>query len=154
MAAVNSGLSYTEADPSQSAGKPANGLSILVVDDEDDSRELLATLLGKAGARVTQAESAAEAILACSASHFDVLVSDIGMPFMDGYDLVRRLRADGESLPAIAVTAFTGPENRAKALDAGFQSHFPKPIDPDGLIQAVTDLAGRKPEPPAKIGRP
>jgi CheY-like chemotaxis protein len=154
MVAVSSGVYPTEAESSRSARQRANGLSILVVDDDDDSRELLATVLDKAGARVTQAESAAAAILACSASHFDVLVSDIGMPMMDGYELVRRLRADGESLPAIAVTAFTGPENRAKALAAGFQNHFPKPIDPEGLIDAVTDLATTRSEPPAKIGRP
>jgi CheY-like chemotaxis protein len=118
---------------------------ILLVDDEADARELFAMVLRSTGARVTLAGSVDEALAAFVAGRPDVLFSDIGMPGEDGYSLIRRVRslsADaGGSIPAVALTAFTGPEHRARALAAGFTLHVAKPIDPDRLIEVARELA-------------
>jgi CheY-like chemotaxis protein len=119
-----------------------NGLTVLVVDDQEDARDLMATLFEGAGAKVTLADSVQAALTAIDEVHFGVLVSDIGMPGEDGYDLVRRLRSSEEArsaplLPAIAVTAFGTPEDRKKALAVGFQEHLVKPIDWHALLGAV-----------------
>lgn len=127
------------------------GLKVLVVDDETDARDLLATLLKQNGADVTAAASAEEAlalITQCSAEQRpDVLVSDIGMPGADGYMLIRRVRAlapdQGGRIPAIALTAYARTKDRIKALDAGFQSHVPKPVEPAEFIAVVTNLVDR-----------
>jgi CheY-like chemotaxis protein len=116
---------------------------VLVVDDQEDARDLLAVVLTNAGAKVTLAESASVALRAIAETDFGILVSDIGMPEQDGYDLIRRLRrGDGSArsrqIPAVAVTAFSAPEDRRKALAAGFQAHLPKPVD---LIELVAVLA-------------
>ncbi len=120
-----------------------NGVRVLVVDDEDDARELLREALGAYGAVVETAASATECIGLLGDFAPDVLVSDIGMPGEDGYKLIRRLREKtppGE-LPAIALTAFARPEDEQRALEAGFQKHVAKPVEPATLARAVRDLA-------------
>jgi PAS domain S-box-containing protein len=123
-----------------------DGLRVLVVDDEPDARRVLTRVLQDAGAIVAAAGSVAEAKRLLDAIQPNVLVSDLGMPDEDGYDLIRDVRAKGHtaaSLPAVALTAFAGPGYARTALVAGFQVHVPKPIDPHDLILVVGSLAGR-----------
>jgi len=121
------------------------GLHILLVDDEPDLRELLPAALEKFGAHVTAAASAGEVLEALERFLPDALVADIGMPEMDGYELIRRIRARGgraADLPAIALTAYAGEADRRRALDAGFQLHLAKPIEPHQLAAALANLIG------------
>ena len=128
--------SYTTLDK-----LPLNGMRILVVDDEVDTRELIAFILEQAGAKVTTAVSAMEALQVIAQTKLDVLVSDIGMPDMDGYMLMRQIRAmqseRNSQIRAIALTAYAGEIDQQQALAAGFQLHIPKPIDPEVLIEAI-----------------
>lgn len=120
------------------------GLRILVVDDEDDARELLACFLESAGATVLLAEAAAAALAVLADHTPDVMVSDIGMPGEDGYSLMRSVRslpeAEKRGMPAIALTAFTRDVDRECALSAGFDVHLPKPLHPVALMQALRAL--------------
>ena len=121
-----------------------HGVRVLVVDDDLDSRDMLRHLLQQAGAIVTTAGSASEALDIIDAAAPDVLVSDIGMPDQDGYQLLRTLRqrpTRSASIPAVAVTAYARPEDRAHAIAAGFQVHVSKPISPRDLISNVERLA-------------
>jgi signal transduction histidine kinase/AmiR/NasT family two-component response regulator len=122
-------------------------LRVLVVDDEMDARELLGAVLTNFGATVSGAASVKEAMEMFQRSRPDVLVCDIGMPGEDGYSLIRKVRAlsveDGGRTPAVALTAFARPEDRAKSLLAGFQLHVPKPVKPSELAVVVATLAGR-----------
>lgn len=123
-----------------------DGLRVLVVDDEFDARRLLVKVLEQAGAVVTAAASAAEAIEALGSANPEVLVSDLGMPDQDGFDLIREVRKRGyhaKDLPAIALTAFVHKTDRRQALLAGFQVHVPKPVDPHELTEFIASLAGR-----------
>jgi signal transduction histidine kinase len=124
------------------------GLSVLVLDDEADTRDLLATVLEQHGARVTAVPSVPEVLDALDRERFDVLLSDIGMPGEDGYSLIRKVRARGAdrggSLPAAALTAYARAEDRLRALSAGFQTHLSKPIDPAELVATIAALAGRQ----------
>ena len=119
-------------------------LHILVVDDEADGRQLTTQLLEEFGARVTSVPSAAEALEALAAKPFDILLSDIGMPDIDGYELirqVRKMRAGHEGfLPAIAITAYARPEDRQRSLIAGFQTHLSKPLEAVELVASVASL--------------
>ena len=121
-----------------------NGLHVLVVDDDADGRELLAEILIECGTRVSVAGSAAEAITQFDRDRPDVLLSDIGMPDEDGYALIKRVRARppeaGGSVPAASLTAYAGPEDRRRALLAGFNMHVPKPVDPAELVAVVASL--------------
>jgi signal transduction histidine kinase len=121
------------------------GLSILVVDDEPDSRNFLCTLLENQGANVTCAESTAAALEIFSRIRPDVLVSDIGMPGEDGYALIRRIRRlserEGGRTPAVALTAYVREQDADAALGAGYQRHIGKPVIISELIAAVADLA-------------
>jgi signal transduction histidine kinase len=123
------------------------GLNILIVDDESDTRDLICTILGKCGAMVSAAGSAAEALEIIERWRPDILVSDIGMPGGDGYELIRKIRAltpeKGGSIPAAALTAYAKAEDRERVLSAGFQVHLAKPIEPAELISIVASLAGR-----------
>jgi PAS domain S-box-containing protein len=125
-----------------------SGLRVLVVDDELDARTLIARVLEQRGAQVLTAASAAQAYEIC-ASHapLDVLVSDIGMPGEDGYALLRRVRALGSAknaaLPAVAVTAYTATEERARAVSAGFRSYVTKPFDVAELCAMIAAATGR-----------
>jgi CheY-like chemotaxis protein len=124
-----------------------SGLHILVVDDEPDIRELVAFVLEQSGAEVTITASAEEALIALNQSVPDVLLSDIGMPEVDGYMLMRKVRAlsaeRGGRLPAIALTAYAGEYNQQQAIAAGFQLHISKPVEPEELVRAIATLVGR-----------
>ena len=121
---------------------------VLVVDDEVDARELLKRLLEMAGATVSLAGSASEAMERVLSARPDVLVCDIGMPGEDGYSLIRRLRALEESqasaLPAVALTAYARSEDRTKAIRGGFQNHVSKPVEPVELLAIIDSLARRR----------
>jgi PAS domain S-box-containing protein len=121
------------------------GVKVLVVDDDEDTRELVGRVLADCGAEVIGAGSAAEALEAVQRHRPDVMLSDIGMPQQDGYQLVRALRAlapeDGGSTPAAALTAFTRPEDRERALRAGYQVHVAKPVNASALIDVVASIA-------------
>ncbi|MFT3764825.1 MAG: ATP-binding protein [Minicystis sp.] len=122
------------------------GVRVLVVEDEPDAREMALRVLEESGAAVRTAASAAEALAAIDAARPDVLVSDIGLPEMDGYELIRRVRAGAPArdVPAIALTAFARPEDRTRALGAGFQSHVTKPLEPSALVATVARLWRRR----------
>jgi CheY-like chemotaxis protein len=115
----------------------------LVVEDDEDARELTRRILLDAGATVIDVASAEEALARLAASGANILISDIGMAHHDGYQLVRKLRSAGygsDVLPAIALTAFARSEDRIEALAAGFQGHLIKPLDPQTLIAEVASL--------------
>lgn len=117
-------------------------IRILVVEDDEDARDLLVTLLLQQGAKVEQAGSVTEALSRLTESLPDVLLSDIGLPGEDGYDLMRAIRARGitkEMLPAIALTAYARREDLRLALQAGFQAHVAKPVEPAILVAAVVE---------------
>ena len=124
-----------------------NDLWVLVVDDEPDARELVAAVLTGRGAEVVSVGSANEALEEMERQRFDVLVSDIGMPQMDGYALIRRIRQlpaeRGGGIPAAALTAYAGVEDRMRVLSAGYQMHVPKPVEPAELATVVGSLAQR-----------
>lgn len=123
-----------------------SGLHVLLVDDDKDSLELLATALRQSKAEVTAVSSSNQALAAVKSLKPDVLVSDIAMPESDGYDLIRRLRkANGEvgQIPAVAITAYAKEEDRARALSSGFQYYVAKPVEPADLIRVVATAAGR-----------
>jgi CheY-like chemotaxis protein len=118
------------------------GVRALVVDDERDARELVQRLLEEAGARAATAASTRDALEQLEQAPFDVLVSDIGMPGEDGYELIRRVRESrgAQSLPALALTAYARPEDRARVIAAGFQQHLAKPLDPARVVSLVASL--------------
>jgi PAS domain S-box-containing protein len=124
-----------------------DGLSVLVVDDEEDARELISTILEQRGAKVMTVPSAVAALEALPRLQPDVIISDIEMPHEDGYTLIKKIREfdakDGGRTPAAALTAYARTEDRMRALLAGFQIHLPKPIEPAELIAVVANLAGR-----------
>jgi CheY-like chemotaxis protein len=125
-----------------------NDLSILVVEDDTDTRELLRLILEGQGAKVRTASSVPEALTAYDESRPDVLVADIGMPEYNGYTLIGRVRArDRERgnriVPAIALTAYATAIDRDTMLTAGFQVHVPKPFDPNHLVSVIADLASQ-----------
>ncbi|MEP6670848.1 MAG: PAS domain S-box protein [Chthoniobacter sp.] len=128
------------------------GVHVLVVDDEVDAREFVKRLLSHAGATVTAAGSAREAMETIAAQRPDVLVCDIGMPEEDGYALIRRLRDPGSdpglrNLPAVALTAYARSEDRTKAIRSGFQNHLAKPVEAAELLAIVSSLSdGRRGE--------
>ncbi|MBN3869281.1 PAS domain S-box protein [Nostoc sp. JL33] len=122
------------------------GVQILLVDDQADVREFFSFVLEQYGATVTTVESAAEALETLAQSKPDILLSDIGMPLMDGYMLLREVRKlppeQGGQIPAIALTAYAGEINYNQAMAAGFQKHLPKPVDPMDLATAIVNLIG------------
>jgi signal transduction histidine kinase len=134
-------LPVSEAQPL--AGR-LQGARVLLVDDDDDTRDFLATALGTAGAQMRGAATARAAFEAVTDWRPDVIVSDISMPEEDGYSFIRRVRllpADaGGRTPAVALTALARPKDRVSALAAGFQTHLPKPVDPNELVLAVANL--------------
>jgi CheY-like chemotaxis protein len=121
-----------ETQPSDEA-PDLSGIRVLVVDDEEDMREFLAFVLEDYGAQVTVAASAGEALAALPQVKPDILLSDIGMPEVDGYMLIRQIRAlpeeQGGTIPAIALTAYAGEADQTKALSAGFTQHVAKPVE-------------------------
>jgi CheY-like chemotaxis protein len=129
-------------------GQPSlNGLRVLVVDDEADARELVTAVLTGRGAEVVSVESGGIALDEMERQKFDVLVADIGMPVMDGYALIKKLRRlpaeRGGKIPAAALTAYAGVEARMSVLLAGYQIHITKPVEPAELTTVVANLAER-----------
>jgi PAS domain S-box-containing protein len=124
-----------------------DGIHVLAVDDDHDALMLVREILETAGARVTTAGSAREVLDAIEAARPDVLVADLGMPTMSGFDLIARVRRLPDQalrhVPAAALTAYARSEDRVKAFESGFQMHLAKPIDPIELIAAIGTLAGR-----------
>ncbi|MEP7050320.1 MAG: ATP-binding protein [Pseudomonadota bacterium] len=125
------------------------GVSVLVVDDEPDARELVAEAFTAAGAIAHVAGSASEALALLTAQRPSVLVSDVGMPHEDGYALMRQIRGlpaeQGGQIPALALTAYARSVDVERAFDAGYHGHVAKPVDPLRLVQLVAGLVGRKP---------
>jgi CheY-like chemotaxis protein len=124
-----------------------DGVRVLLVEDAPDARELIALLLRERGAAVRTAASAQEAMAVLAEAAPDVLVSDIGLPGEDGHSLLQRVRAWAEGreawIPAIALTAYAGPEDARRAYRAGFQVHLAKPLEPAALVDSVARLASR-----------
>src|SRR5215216_246729 len=130
------------------AGLPSlQGLKVLVVDDEADTRELIREVLKECGSEVITSHSAEEALMALEQYKPDILISDLGMPDEDGYSLISKIRAlpaeRGGQIPAAALTAYARAEDRMRVLRSGFQFHLPKPVDSATLVTVVASLAGR-----------
>jgi CheY-like chemotaxis protein len=122
------------------------GKHVLLVEDDVDASEVLRTILERAGAVVHTASSGAHALTLLRESRFDLLISDIGMPQMDGYGVIRRVRereaGGARRIPAIALTAFAQKEDRLQAIAAGYDLHLAKPVVPENLLRAVAGLTG------------
>jgi signal transduction histidine kinase/CheY-like chemotaxis protein len=140
---VAADLSPSSTEPDEAA-ESLQGISVLIVDDDDDNRQVVEAHLEQQGARVLTAASASAALDVLQREHVDVLLSDIAMPGEDGYSLIRKVRALNAprvaSIPAVALTAFARNEDRQRALQAGFQLHLPKPVDTQALIVVVAKL--------------
>jgi CheY-like chemotaxis protein len=125
-------------------------LRILVVDDDADGRTLTSLVLTQAGASVTAVASIREALQVFEVERPDVLVSDIGFPDSDGYELIRQIREHeaehGGFLPAVALTGYAHAEDRIRVLAAGFQAHVPKPVDPIELTGVIATVTHRRPD--------
>ena len=148
-------LDEKRVNPRHESRRPLDGLPdltgthVLAVDDDPDALRLLKEILETAGAFVTTAVSGAAALEKLSSAKPDVLVADLGMPVMDGFELIRRLRQSEDrsirDIPAAALTAYARSEDRAKTLQSGFEMHLAKPIDPVELASAVKALARHRP---------
>ena len=123
------------------------GLKVLVVDDEADTRELIAEVLKEVGSEAITCRSVEEALIALEQHKPDILISDLGMPDEDGYSLISKIRSlpseQGGHIPAAALTAYARAEDRMRVLRSGFQFHLPKPVDSAELVTVVASLAGR-----------
>jgi PAS domain S-box-containing protein len=142
----NEGAAGEQSALTDSQPSILRGLRVLVVDDEPDALNLIRVILESRGARVTAVANAAAAWDALAGSWPDLMLCDIGMPGEDGYSLIRRVRdaeaARGVSTPAVALTAYVGESDRALAIEAGFDLHVAKPIDPAALVSIIAGLAG------------
>jgi CheY-like chemotaxis protein len=119
-----------------------SGLRVLVVDDERDARDAIATVLELCGAEVTAVSSVADAMASLAQSKPDAIVSDIAMPAEDGFALIRQLRGDaGSGVPALALTAYASAADQRRILAAGFDAYLTKPIDANELVETVARLA-------------
>jgi CheY-like chemotaxis protein len=132
-----------------------DGVRVLVVDDDEDNRLVVRRLLAAHGAEVSMAGSTAEAVERCERFRPHVLLTDLGMPNQDGFDLLSQVRAweaaSGHTVAAAALTALTRAEDRRRAMSAGFQVHVTKPVEPPELLAVVAGLAGRARHVPAGI---
>src|SRR6185503_2824020 len=115
-------------------------MTALVVDDHEDSSEILAALLERRGAQVLRAADAGSAIDTLASARPDLLIADIAMPGMDGQELIRRLRKQGNAIPAIALSAYARPEDRDRALRAGFNAYCTKPVDAHEILRVIASL--------------
>jgi signal transduction histidine kinase/CheY-like chemotaxis protein len=126
------------------------GIRVLAIDDEEDALGLLRVVLEAAGAEVVTTASAIDALQRVAAIKPDVLVADLGMPQMDGFEFITRIRSSADmairEIPAAALTAFARSEDRTKALDSGFEMHLAKPVDPAELVSSVATLVRRRPQ--------
>jgi signal transduction histidine kinase len=153
------GTTFTVTLPRQPAGtaqptpshptqrRLLDGLRVLVVEDDEDSRGWLLTLLGSEGASVVTASTAREALAAAATQPLDLIVSDIGLPGQDGLQLLKALRELGHRMPAVALTAFCTPEERSRILAAGFERHFGKPPDTDEFLASLATIAAANSSP-------
>jgi PAS domain S-box-containing protein len=139
--------SLPDADALRKVPIDLRGITVLVVDDDEATREMLDTLISLRGGQTLGAASVAEALDLLAKNHPDVLLCDIGMPGEDGYSLIRQIRprgpAEGGRIPAIALTAYARAEDRTRALLAGFQTHLAKPVEPTELLAVIAALVGR-----------
>jgi len=133
-----------DSESGSASAASLNGLRVLVVDDERDMRVIVQHILAGHGAVVVPAESAEEASRLLRGQKFDVIVSDIGMPVEDGYTFLRRIRAEGDGTPAIALTAYARDTDRGRAMESGFQAHVAKPVKGGGLVGEVVRRVGGK----------
>jgi signal transduction histidine kinase len=135
--------------PAPGPPRALTALRILVVDDQRDAREAVSAALEQSGARVELAADVEEAVAALNRATFDVVISDIGMPVRDGYELIREIRGHADpaiaSLPALALTAYGGLEDERRVLLTGFTGYLPKPVDADHLVRAVAQVAAARP---------
>jgi len=135
-----------KAEAENTNSLPLAGIRILLVDDEIDTRDFMSFLLQQDGATVSEASSASEALEAFAQSPPDILLSDLGMPLVDGYSLMAQIRSmspeQGGQIPAIALSAYAGESDRDRAFAAGFQKHVAKPVEPTELLALIIDLLG------------
>lgn len=147
VAAANASTTYSAASDAANAAaveaKPLKGLSIMLIDDEADVRDAVSQLLTQFGVEVTALASGADVAQTLADKRPDLMLIDIGMPVEDGYSLIRRIRKlprhSGGDVPAISLTAHAREEDRARALQAGFQQHLPKPIDVARLTRTIVE---------------
>jgi len=134
--------------PGGQVPQTALGIRVLVVEDDIETRDILAAILERAGFSYRVATRASEALSVLDDWQPDVIVSDIGMPDMDGYAFARQLRArtaaQGGHIPALALSAFARAEDRELALRSGYQAHIAKPVDPADLVKAIATLTGHQ----------
>jgi CheY-like chemotaxis protein len=146
-AAKPAGVHPTAGESGESVPMPRlDGIRVLIVDDESDARDLIQRVLEGQGANVSTAPSGFEALELLQRDSADVVISDIGMPDMDGYQFMRRMRAaepKGSRIPALALTAFARADDRKQAILAGYQAHLAKPFDMAEFVIVVAGLAGR-----------
>jgi PAS domain S-box-containing protein len=141
---ASAAAAFAEAQPDR---PNLEGLHILIVDDETDALDLITVELAQHGAEVKGVTNAEDALAAIEQNKFDVLISDIGMPKIDGYELIRRIRKQeqetGTRIPAVALTAYARVQDRMQAIMAGFSTHIAKPVEANELVTVVASLAGR-----------
>ena len=141
---ADANASFREAQSEQAS---LRGLQILIVDDERDTLDLVSMEMAQHGAKVTAVTNAEEALKALEQGRFDVLISDIGMPRTDGYELMRQIRQQEAGkerrIPAVALTAYARVQDRMQAILAGYSTHIAKPVDANELVTVVASLAGR-----------
>jgi PAS domain S-box-containing protein len=133
----------TEAEPPPPL-VDLRGISVLLVEDDDDAREMLRLILEYFGAQVFTASSATEGLQTCLSLHPTCIISDVGMPIHDGYKMMGWIRERGINTPAIALTAFARAEDKERAIDNGFNRHLAKPVDPDELARCVKQLVAEE----------
>jgi signal transduction histidine kinase/response regulator RpfG family c-di-GMP phosphodiesterase len=139
-------IESADGDHSIHCAPVLDGLRILLVDDEADTRELIAAVLTQCGAEVMSVGSAAEALTTLQVWMADLIISDIGMPEEDGYSLIRKVRQLGDEysrIRAVALTAYAGIEDQTRALSAGFQMHIAKPVEPDELVTKIANVVSK-----------
>jgi len=136
-----------QADAPAAGGRAEEGVlhdvKVLLVEDDADGREVVDQLLRDNGAQVVPVDSAVRAIDALRRGLFDIVLSDIGMPDVDGIELLRRIRHSGNLIPAVALTAFARPEDAQRVLDCGYATHLSKPVEPPALIAAIAEVVRR-----------
>lgn len=141
------GHPVSTSDAEFSSSPDLKGVRVMIVDDNADAMNLVKHLLEPCGVSVSGCASGEECLAQLPAWHPDVLISDIGMPGMDGYSMMRELRAlpaeKGGQTPAVALTAFARSEDRRRALLAGFDMHLSKPVEPGELVAVVARMARR-----------
>jgi len=144
FAKPNAKRSFSRQSARATRGARGHGQSILIVDDVADVTEMIALFLKHAGFDVTTANSAEDALHITAVSHFDLIISDIGMPQINGYELAESLRNRGDysDTPLIAVTGYTEYDDRGRSVRAGFNAHLTKPINPSQLLEIISELLG------------